>query len=243
MNAEEVIRLGGTLRQVLGLSSFPVGISFLVKGELSKGEVLQNYRYCQALMMARHGTTVLLNGKGISCPAASRAFGFSELPTKMASGEALEAFGIVGESTTGKKIFELMPHLKQGVFSAIELAPIEKASRVPDVVVVEDEVERLMWIALANLNISLGSRVETSTAVLQAVCVDATVIPYLEKRLNLSYGCYGCRDATDILPGESVLGFPLEMLPMIVEELLRLSKKAIPASRSKLAYAQIQKKV
>ena len=79
---------------------------------------------------------------------------------------------------------------------------------VPDVVVVEDEVEKLMWIALARLNAQGGRRIESSTAVLQATCVDATLIPFVRKQFNLSFGCYGCRDATDIGTNETVLGFP-----------------------------------
>jgi uncharacterized protein (DUF169 family) len=67
--------------------------------------------------------------------------------------------------------------------------------------------------------------------------VDATVIPYLENRMNLSYGCYGCRDATDIGNNETVLGFPLTMLSAVMEHLEYLNKKAIPNSRSKNAWA------
>lgn len=78
----------------------------------------------------------------------------------------------------------------------------------PDIVVMEDETEKLMWIALANLNVHGGKRIESTTAILQATCVDATIIPYKQQKLNMSYGCYGCRDATDIKQGEAVLGFP-----------------------------------
>ena len=241
MNTEEIRAFGTFLKETLELGSFPVGVSFLKKGEPSEGELLTKHRYCQALMMARRGKTVLLDGGGICCPAAAKAFGFAALPEKLESGEGLVGFGIVAHPATGKRMFEGIPHLEKGSVASVELAPLERAARIPDVVVIEDEVERLMWIALANLNLQEGMRVETSTAVLQATCVDATVLPYLEKRLNLSYGCYGCRDATDILPGESVLGFPVEMLPSIVGEVERLSKKAMPISRGKRAYAQFRK--
>jgi outer membrane protein, multidrug efflux system len=53
-------------------------------------------------------------------------------------------------------------------------------------VVIEDEPERLMWLLLADLNVAGGARRSASTAVLQATCVDATVIPHLEQRLNFS---------------------------------------------------------
>jgi uncharacterized protein (DUF169 family) len=116
----------------------------------------------------------------------------------------------------------------------------EQLQVLPDVVVVEDEVEKLMWISLAYLHVTGGERVQSSTAVLQATCVDATLIPYLEGRLNQGFGCYGCRDATDLGSTETVLGFPAAMLPAIVEHLAYLAEKAIPTSRSKKAWAALQ---
>jgi uncharacterized protein (DUF169 family) len=80
-----------------------------------------------------------------------------------------------------------------------------------------------------------------TTAVLQATCVDATIIPYKEKRLNFSFGCYGCRDATDIGPGEAIVGFPTDELPSIVSHLEYLNRKALPHSRAKHALSLFMK--
>jgi uncharacterized protein (DUF169 family) len=71
--------------------------------------------------------------------------------------------------------------------------------------------------------------------------VDSTIIPFLENRLNFGYGCYGCRDATDIGNNETALGFPTPFLPLIVEHLEFLSQKAIFTSRSKKAWHALQK--
>ena len=46
------------------------------------------------------------------------------------------------------------------------------------------------------------------SAVYQACCVDATTIPYLTKNVNVSLGCYSCRDATDIGDDECLAGIP-----------------------------------
>jgi uncharacterized protein (DUF169 family) len=105
---------------------------------------------------------------------------------------------------------------------------------------VEDEVEKLMWIVLSYMHAKGGERAQSSTAVLQATCVDSTVIPYLEKRLNFSLGCYGCRDATDMAPSEAVLGFPASYLPDIIKHLEYLNKKALPHSRGKHAFAALK---
>ena len=236
------IRVAGkTMMDILGLSGSPVGVRFLTDdAEIPGGaERLEQHRYCQALMKARRGSNVLLASEGISCPAAAAAFGFRALPKGLESGQGLVGFGIVSDETVGRKMFTGMPRLAPGTMAMLHLFPLDKAECSPDIVVVEDEVERLMWLVLSYLHATGGNRVHVSTAVLQATCVDATIIPYLEDRLNYSYGCYGCRDATDIGNNESVLGFPASMLSLIVEHLRFLSAKAMPVSRSKRALSTL----
>ncbi len=234
LGVEMVKESGLQMRMILGLSSYPVGVKFLyTKENVPNAEVLDKHRYCQALAKARNGQSVVLEGEGISCPAAASAFGFKPLPEGLKSGAGLVGFGIVSDPEVGRKMFQKMPKLESGKVQQIHLFPLEKAEYVPDIVVVEDEVEKLMWIVLAYMHVMGGERVQSSTVVLQATCVDAAVIPYLENRLNMSYGCYGCRDATDIGNNETVLGFPALLLSDIIEHLDYLNKKAIPNSRSK----------
>ena len=149
-------------------------------------------------------------------------------------------FGIVADPEVGKKIFEQMPHLDPGALKLLDVFPLEKAESVPDIVVVEDAVEALMWLALAYLHATGGERLSGTTAVLQAVCADSTIIPYTQQRLNFGYGCYGCREATDIGPNETVVGFPVSFLEVIVRHLEFLHEKAMPVSRSKRALAALE---
>lgn len=145
-------------------------------------------------------------------------------------------FGIVGDEAVGKRMFDGMPRLADRSVARIALCPLRLAPRIPDVVVVEGRAEVLMWLLLADLNVHGGQRRAGNTAVLQATCVDATVIPHLEQRLNFSLGCYGCREATDLTPGETVLGFPGVLLEPLLRALEMLRMKAIPRSRAKLAH-------
>jgi len=234
---DRIRKAGEDMIGILGLATSPVGVRLIrMDAPYPEGAtVLKQHRYCQALMKARHGENVILHGDGIACPAANSAFGFKSLPAGLKSGKGLVGFGIVSDEAVGKKMFELMPHLKDNEIKAIHLFPLESARDIPDVVVVEDEVEKLMWIGLAYVHATGGERISSSTAILQATCVDATIIPYIEQRLNMSYGCYGCRDATDIGPHETVLGFPVSVLDKIIAHLHCLAKKAIPASRGKNA--------
>lgn len=236
---EEVRAAGSRMVEILGLSAPPVGVRFVpTADEVPAGlRRLRHARYCQAVMEARRSAAVLLEGDQLSCPAAASAFGIRPLPEGLRSGKGLVGFGIVADPAVGAAMFAGMARLEPDSIRALELSPLDRATSVPDVVVVEDRVERLMWLALADLHARGGERVASSTAVLQATCVDATVIPYRTGRMNLSYGCYGCRDATDLGSGEAVLGFPPARLPAILGHLEHLNTRAIPVSRSKAAWA------
>lgn len=188
-------------------------------------------------MRARHGASVILDGHGLSCPATAAAFGSRPLPQALASGRGLVGFGIVADPAVGKAMFEGMPRLPAGSIAHLALCPLGLAPRLPDVVVVEGPVEPLMWLALADLNVHGGKRRTGETAILQAACVDATIVPQREQRLNFALGCYGCREATDLAPGETVVGFPGSLLDPLVPALSMLTAKAVGRSRSKAVYA------
>jgi uncharacterized protein (DUF169 family) len=236
----QIATKGSSLRNLLGDGTDPVAVFLLGHGQengaFARFDPVRGHRYCQALMKARHGESVLLEPAGLSCPAAAAAFGFRLLPAQLANGKGLVGFGIVADEAVGERMFAGMPRLADSSIAGIALCPLRFAPRVPDVVVVEGPAEVLMWLLLADLNVHGGERRTGNTAVLQATCVDATVIPHLEQRLNFSLGCYGCREATDLTPGETVLGFPGALLNPLLGALEMLRAKAIPRSRAKLAH-------
>lgn len=236
-DVDEIKKMGKLMITILSLKGSPVGVNFLSQDEEvpTDAEILKKHRYCQALMKARKGFKVVLTGEEISCPAAASAFGFRPLPKSLKSGKGLVGFGIVSDPKIGKKMFEGMLRLDENQIKSIYLYPLEKASKIPEIIIVEDDPEKLMWIALAYLHASGGERIESTTAILQATCVDSTIIPFLKNRINLTYGCYGCRDATDLTENEAIIGFPGSYLAPIMEHLKYLKEKAIPRSRDKRA--------
>ncbi len=232
--------LAEEMAQAVGLESAPVAVFLLAPdadmGPFSGWEPVQRHRYCQALIKARGGERVILEADEVACPAAARAFGFKPLPDGLQTGKGLVGFGIVAEATSGARMFEGMSCLERGTVARLALCPLAAAPRLPDVVVVEGPPEQLMWLLLAEVNLRGGERLSGSTAVLQATCVDATIIPYVEQRLNFTMGCYGCREATDIEPAETVVGFPGARLAQLVDSMAFLSEKAVPRSRAKRAH-------
>jgi len=236
------------IREILGLESEPVAIYLIAPKAVpdhpaASFDRAPGHRYCQLLMRARRNERVRLTERDLACPAAAAAFGWKQLPASLASGAGLVGFGIVAEAETGHTMFADMPRLPYGAISEIAACPLALAPALPDVIVVEGRPEQLMWLLLADLNVSGGRRRRADTAVLQATCVDATIIPHLEGRMNFTLGCYGCREATDLGPEETVIGFPGQHLEALGRALGSLNAKAISRSRSRSALKTLTKDV
>ena len=56
----------------------------------------------------------------------------------------------------------------------------------------------------------------------------------LEDAPNITFGCYGCRAATDVGEDMMFMGVPLSVMPTICKGLTELAKKSIPDSRMKI---------
>ena len=231
------------IQEVTGMHTHPVGAKFFSDVVNIDGfEAAPDRRYCQVLMEARCGAKRLLSAENTSCPAAAAAFGFKPLPEKLANGDMLAGYGIFETNDAAKVTVHTMPRLEPNKWAMLALCPLAEAPFEPDVIVAESQPEHLMWLALASVY-DTGGRLEFSTAILQATCVDALVVPFAEQKLNASLGCYGCRDATDIDDSETVVGFPYKDLERIVRNLEALGERTIPRVRSKSVYQALQKRV
>lgn len=227
------------LKTILNLAYEPIAVKFLeTEATLARFKVPSERRYCQLLMGARKGKKLLLTRGNVSCPAAAWALGFKEPLSKLASGEMPASMGIFANPAAVVDTLNTMPRLPMGKYKMVACCPLALAPFVPDVVVIESAVEHLMWVALASVFES-GGRLEFNTAILQATCVDITIVPFLSQRINTSLGCYGCREATDLAESEGVIGFPIKNLEGIVNSLEKLNDKAMPRVRSKTIYRML----
>jgi uncharacterized protein (DUF169 family) len=231
-----------TLKQSVGLEYEPVGVKFYKTAPQNGIPKAEDHRMCQLIMRARKGENLILTKDEISCPAAAAALGFKPLPKNLQDGTMLQGYGIFRDKEAGIKVMNDMPRLEQAMYEAVEAKPLKDWDENPDVIVIEDEVEKLMWISLAYLNDG-GGRLNMSTSILQAVCVDSIVLPYKSQKINMSFGCYGCRDATDAKPNEAILGIPFSKLDMVYENIKYLKSKAIDRSRAKQVYQAFSKRI
>jgi uncharacterized protein (DUF169 family) len=224
-----------TLTESVGLTSLPVGVKFYDMIPNNGFKSADDHRFCQLIMGARNGEELILTKDEISCPAAAAALGFKSLPKNLQDGTMLQGYGIFRDKNSAVKVMNDMPRLEQDKYEAVVAKPLKDWDENPDLIVIEDEVEKLMWIALAYLN-DEGGRLDMSTSILQAVCVDSVVLPFKSQKINMSFGCYGCRDATDAKPNEAILGIPSSKLDMTIENIRYLKSKAIDKSSAKKVF-------
>ena len=230
--------LSQKLEEILGLGTPPIAVK-IIKTEDPLPDIeltTQNSRYCQLLMLARKGQTLMLTAEKIACPAAKAALGLGPLPEKISTGEMLCALGLFMSKDAAAKTMALIPRIKLGFTKAVVAGPLKDFPMEPDVVVIESVPEHIMWLGLAR-NFKKGGRLNFNSSIFQAECVDITVVPHLTGDINITPGCYGCRQATDTPPEHMFIGIPAKLLPEIVESLETLAKKAMKSVREKSVYA------
>lgn len=226
------------LKDLLGLKNEAVGLKLLQDNTLISGYSSDNkYTFCQFIMKAREGNKLLATADNIACANGASALGFIPVPEKLMNGDFLFQLGSF-QKEGAQKIMELMPRFRQNQFAGIALAPLSEVDFDPDIIVLETVPEHLMWLVLATIHQN-GGRLEFSSSISNGTCVDTTVVPFLTKKLNVSLGCYGCRNATNI-PDENLLtGFPGDQVQDILDNLQMISEKAMPRTREKRAYARL----
>ena len=230
--------LSERLNDILGLKNEAVGLRLLKEQVSLPGYDSDNkYTFCQFIMKAREGNKLLANADNIACANGSSALGFIPVPDKLMNGALLHQLGSF-QKEGAQNTMGMMPRFDQQQFSAIALAPLSMVDFEPDIIVLETVPEHLMWLALASIHYN-GGRHEFTTSISNGTCVDTTVVPFLKQKLNVSLGCYGCRNATNI-PEENLLaGFPGNQAEEIMDALQIIREKAMPRSREKRAYSRL----
>jgi len=235
MNYKE---LSEKLNTILKMEHPAVGIKLLTDNHIPPGyDSGQKYTFCQFIMKAREGNKLLANGDNIACANGASALGFAPVPEKLMSGEFLSILGSF-QKEAGAKTMSVMPRFDQNQYTGIALAPLAEVDFDPDVIVLETLPEQIMWLSLAALH-QTGGRHTFSTSISNGTCVDMTVVPHLKQKLNVSPGCYGCRNATSVPDEYLYAGFPAHQLQSIVDSLIQLNEKTMSRAREKRSYNKL----
>ena len=225
----------GVLEKVLGLRWEPVAIT-LVPAGVPLPPVLQprtKLRFCKSLMAARREKSLLMPPRCHACPDGTAILGLTEIPRKLASGELYIRFGKLASIEAALQMIAERPRLKPRSVQATLVTPLAGAALPPDVVAIIAQPEQMMWLCMA-ASFYTGRRADFKVGGYNAQCVEVTLLPYTTGKINVSFGCYGCRASSDIGDEMMFMGVPVGEMPGLVAGLEELVRKAIPDSRAKV---------
>ena len=219
----------------LGLRWQPVAVSLIDKDELLPDVPMppENQRFCQAMMAARRGASILMPPHRHSCPDGTSIFGMTGVPEKLATGEIYVLFHKVVNAEAAARMVAERPTLPPKSRRATYVAPLAKTVREPEVVVITGTPEQMMWLCMS-MSYYSGHRFDFHASGFNSMCVEAVLYPLTEQEPNITFGCYGCRAATDLGEDMMFMGLPVDKLPIVAQGLTELAKKAIPDSRMKI---------
>lgn len=223
------------IMEKLGLRWQPVAVSLIDKDEPLPDVPLppENQRFCQAMMAARRGASILMPPHRHSCPDGTSIFGMTGVPEKLATGEIYVLFHKVVNAEAAARMVAERPTLPPKSRRATYVAPLAKTVRKPEVVVVTGMPEQMMWLCMS-MSYYSGHRFDFHASGFNSMCVEAVLYPLTEQEPNITFGCYGCRAATDVAEDMMFMGLPVDKLPIVAQGLTELAKKAIPDSRMKI---------
>jgi len=223
------------LTEVLGLRFEPVAVSLIPAGDPLPDVPLptEPLRYCQSLMAARHGRSLLMPANRHACPDGTAILGLTELAAKLASGELYVLFHKLHDIEAARHMVSERPRLPERSIDATVVSPLSKAATTPQVIAVACTPEQAMWLLMSSSYYS-GHRLDLHASGYNAQCVETTLLPLTTGQINVSFGCYGCRASSDVSDDLMFVGIPRELMATTTQGLLELGKKAIPQSRAKI---------
>lgn len=197
--------------------SLPDGISFSLK-ELKS--------YCQALILAGKGESLLLRKEQMGCKLGTSALGFEKDMDGYLDDGVLEKYGIGlfgTEKASSDTILNSM-YLPKGKTQAAFIAPLSKFQESPQVIIFTANSEQVMWLLYA-LNYEKGGKMNLpQSGGALGGCSDITVLPLLKGEPNITFLGLGCRLKSAIDKCDLMMGVSVDDLEKIHTNTLNMSK-------------------
>ncbi|MDO9522144.1 MAG: DUF169 domain-containing protein [Methanocorpusculum sp.] len=223
-------KISATLKEALHLTGSPVAVKIVLsEDKLPAGvpEIEETVRHCRMVSLAREGKVFYAPDSKHQCGGGAWVLGLREIGESMESGEHYLKLGKYSSLGASKRTVYNVPALPQDTYATV-YAPLEKATFVPDVVIIFAKPFSMLKLAQSTL-FRLGGRIYPEFSGIQSICSDATAYVLLNGEPNFSLGCDGSRKFSGIADEEMVAGFPAERLEELADALLQVT--AAPGSK------------
>ena len=164
--------------------------------------------YCQAIILAGEGQTLLLEKEKMGCKLGTSVLGFEKEMDAYLDDGVLEKYGVglfETEEASAATILKAT-YLEKGKSRAALIAPLAAFDETPQVVVFTANSEQVMWLLYA-VNYEKGGRMELpQSGGALGGCADITALPLLTGEPNITFLGLGCRMKSAIGPCDLMMG-------------------------------------
>jgi len=214
----------------LDLKYEPVGVTLYLENDPLPPDMAptqENLKsYCQALVLAGAGQTLLLQKEQMGCKLGTSVLGFEQDMEAFLDDGVLEKYGVglFGSEEASAETILKSTYLEKGKTQAVLIAPLSTFKETPQVVVFTADSEQVMWL-LYGVNYEKGGKVELpQSGGALGGCADITALPLLEGVPNITFLGLGCRLKADIDGCHLMMGIPGETLEKIHTHILDMAK-------------------
>ncbi len=218
------------LTKGLGLRYAPVGVTVITEADplpadipFTEGDFKS---YCQALVLAGEGRSLLLKKGQMGCKLGTSVLGFEKDMGAYLDDGVLEKYGVglfATEEASAETILK-STYLEKGKTEAVLIAPLTSFRQTPQVVVFTADSEQVMWL-LYSVNYQKGGSMNLpQSGGALGGCSDITALPILKGVANVTFLGLGCRVKSSIGPSHLMMGTPGTMLEKIHTHVLAMAK-------------------
>jgi uncharacterized protein (DUF169 family) len=227
MNTLETI--SRDLVQGLKLQYEPVGVTLYRRGQAPPDipRSQDNFKsYCQALVLAGEGRTLLLGREQMGCKLGTSVLGMEPDTEAFIDDGVLEKYGVglfATEEASAKTIQE-STYLEKGATQTVLIAPLSACPADPQVVVFTANSEQVMWLLYA-ANYERGGRQDLpQSGGALGGCSDITALPLLTGLPNITFLGLGCRIKTGLDACHLMMGVNARDLAGLHAHILAMAK-------------------
>jgi len=216
--------LNGHLEKHLRVSTFPLGIKSLKKGEPLPERVKLPVKHlgvkmaiCQAISTARrYGWVMALSGDDISCPIAKAVFGFEERNEYYSSGSLADGM-YASCKEAGARFEEALAKYEQGEYAYVVAGPLGRVNFIPDTVLVYGNSAQVLRL-LSGCLYKRGGSIKSDFSG-RGDCADIVIKGKKSSDPQVILPCHGDRTFGMTGDDEMAFTFPFGMAEEVVEGL------------------------
>nr|AFI78483.1 protein containing DUF169 [uncultured bacterium ws156A7] len=212
------------LNQFLRLSTFPVAIRFLrswdeapERAKRPQRDLNNRFTTCQAISMSRRfGWVMAMGREDSSCVLGAMALGLEKRLPEYTQGNL--CIDLYTESLQAGELSEAsVPQLPAGKYVGVVTAPLNRATFVPDSIVIYGNGAQIMrlgqaylWKRGGTLNSGFRGRID---------CADLAIAPVTTGEPQMIVPCTGDRIFGQVQDHEVAFSMPFDLLDEIIEGL------------------------